>query len=256
MSNPPFVAVEGSINFRGVGGFAVDLRAVKPNLFYRSGDLSQVTEAGKQKLRELGIRQVFDLRKDVEIASFNAPPLSAEGITCTRLVISETSHDPVSLASRLKEFDTDELNAFLSMYLEMLEDGTPTYGTLVRHVMEYPNSPCLVHCTGGKDRTGIFAAVILMALGVSDADIIADYALTTVGLAPALPLMMMRLEKHPAYMGNVQGAIKMGSSRPETMSAFLDMIRTKYGGGAQYLQTRAGFSGEDIQKLKDACLVG
>lgn len=85
-------------------------------------------------------------------------------------------------------------------------------------------------------------------LGVDDQDIVIDYALTTHGLEPAIPMLTARFQKNPVFRNNIEGAMKMGSSRsafphpdgygsliifayrPETMVATLQMIREKFGG--------------------------
>ncbi|KAJ7935404.1 protein-tyrosine phosphatase-like protein [Mycena leptocephala] len=135
----------------------------------------------------------------------------------------------------LKRYEENELEAFVKDAKDTLEIGAPAYEAIFKHFLERPGEPCLFHCSAGKDRTGLIAALILMLLGVDDADITNDYALTAVGLEPAREKFVARMQNIPVYRDNAQGAINMGSSKEESMNAILAMIREKYGGAAGYL---------------------
>lgn len=68
-------------------------------------------------------------------------------------------------------------------YRHILSSDPTAYRTIFQHLLSSPNpDPCLIHCTVGKDRTGVICALILMLAGVKDEDIAADYALTMAGL--------------------------------------------------------------------------
>ncbi|TRM68839.1 protein-tyrosine phosphatase-like protein [Schizophyllum amplum] len=254
---PPFVNIEGVINLRVVGGFATSdpSARVKPVAFYRAGDISRITEPGKQALIALGITRVFDFRSAREIASYQTPPATIPGVEVVRCPVSETEgFDPVSLAVRLQKFDEDEAESFRIMYREILDSAAPVYARIIRDMIAHPDDPCLVHCTAGKDRTGLFSAIVEMILGVSDEDIINDYTLTTVGMAPIFPLLAKKFQDQPVYRDNWEGLLKMGSSKPETMHATLAMIREEYGGAEGYLH-RAGVTDAEIKALREAFLV-
>lgn len=100
---PPFVDVEGVINIRSVGGYTSTStrRAVKPNILYRSGDVSNISERGKKQFKQLGVRVVFDFRADNEIKNYDSVTPAIEGVRMVRAPAGiQNSFDPVSIAMR------------------------------------------------------------------------------------------------------------------------------------------------------------
>jgi hypothetical protein len=98
----PFVAIDGVINIRSIGGYPTPSRSLlrSPSLF-RSGELSGITSKGKDQLVSLGIHRVFDLRSDVEIAGYATSTPVVDGIEFVRVPVSKTrAFDPVDLAPR------------------------------------------------------------------------------------------------------------------------------------------------------------
>ena len=90
LPSPPFVTVEGVINIRSVGGVATSNgdMVVKSQAIFRSGEISGVTEEGKEQLRALGIKKIFDLRSDVEINNYKTSPPTIAGIELVRAPIT------------------------------------------------------------------------------------------------------------------------------------------------------------------------
>lgn len=81
LSSPPFIAVEGVINVRTIGGYRTDAsHIVDPKLVFRSGEVSGITETGKQQLVALGIHRVFDMRTNLEINSYKTPRPNIPGV--------------------------------------------------------------------------------------------------------------------------------------------------------------------------------
>ncbi|KAG8944478.1 hypothetical protein FRC04_001790 [Tulasnella sp. 424] len=102
---------------------------------------------------------------------------------------------------------------------------------------------------GGKDRTGVAAMLILDLIGVSDEEIIKDYALTRVGGEPMREMMVKRFAPLLQDPEVGEASINALSCRPSVMRATLDMLREEYGGAAGYLKDRLGFSAEDVAKI-------
>jgi hypothetical protein len=100
---PPFVPIQNVINIRAIGGYSAshpDLFA-KPRFLYRSGELTRISEEGKDQLRALGITTVFDLRSKTEIASYDTPAPNIEGVEIVWAPVSQqNAYDPSSLATR------------------------------------------------------------------------------------------------------------------------------------------------------------
>jgi hypothetical protein len=104
----PFHVIDGVVNFRDIGGYPSandDKRVVKKGIVFRSGEPTRVTEKGKEALKALGIRKVFDLRSDREIAKYQLPQTEIEGIEFERCGVDEQVwYDPISLEVRYAPF--------------------------------------------------------------------------------------------------------------------------------------------------------
>ncbi|THH27248.1 hypothetical protein EUX98_g6935 [Antrodiella citrinella] len=253
ISAPPFVSVEGVANFRDVGSYAAGKdNVVKPAHIYRSADPSSITERGKQQLRDLGIRTIFDLRAPNEVRNFQAFAPTIEGVEFVHVSVSRTeTFDREHLEKELQMFKENEAEAFRMLYKGNFESGGPAYGTILRHIRDHPDEPCLIHCTAGKDRTGIFAALYLSLLGVSEEDIVKDYALTTYGLVAALPALTARFQAQKVFKDNWEGALKLVQSTPQMMVNILKMLQEDFGGFEEYLKTHAGLTYEDMELIRE-----
>jgi len=192
----------------------------------------------------------------VEVKGYKADPLIIEGVGFVQAPVSSAgAYDPVSLAMRVRGFKDDPLGAFLSLYMEIVEKGTDPVHKVMIHARDHPDEPCLIHCTAGKDRTGIIVAIIHMLLGVNDEEIVKDYTLTTIGLEPALPGLIERFKAHDVYRNDWEGTMNMSSAKPEWITAFLGRFREKYGTAEDYLKNEIGLSDGDIEKIRSNLLV-
>ncbi|TCD64550.1 hypothetical protein EIP91_003988 [Steccherinum ochraceum] len=259
LSAPPFVDVEGVPNLRELGGYPVagDVSTTTKPVIYRSADPSRITEKGAERLRALGIKKVFDLRSPHEVRILKSRSLSIEGVEVVGLEVTRTeSFEPQDIAKQLQMYASDEAKAFRHSYTTYLKIGGPIFGTILKHIRDHPDEPCLVHCTAGKDRTGVFSALYLALIGVSDEDIVKDYALTTYGLVPALPVLNAHFASQKVFQDNWTGAINLGKSSPESMRDFLEILRSsEYGGVEEYLRKHAGLSDEDFSQIRQNATV-
>ncbi|KAG6916110.1 hypothetical protein DXG01_008384 [Tephrocybe rancida] len=257
LSSPPFVVVPGVINIRALGGASSlsPQTRIKPLHVFRSGELTRVDERGQSALRELGITTVFDLRSDGEIKRYESTTPDIPGIQVVRAPALTDDAWNADLTELLQRYKDEELNTHVEFYAKILEMAGPSYGLIFAHLRDKPSEPCLVHCTVGKDRTGVFAALFYLLLGANDADIASDYALTAAGLAPSAKAMEARFRAVPAFQENWEGFTKMGSSRAETMAAVVPMIREKFGGAEGYLKSHAGLTDDDLRIIRENLLI-
>jgi len=257
LSKPPFVTILGVVNVRDLGSYPTDKPGyvTKPGLLFRSGEVSAITEEGKSRLKELGITTVFDLRSDTEIIKWKTPSPEIEGVEIVRVpVFKVDDYSPEMMAKRFQLYASGKIEAFMELYTQILDNGGPAFGTILRHVRDRPNEGIIMHCTAGKDRTGIIAAIILKLAGARDRDIAEDYALTRVGREPIRELIMSRLSKEPLFASNNEAALNMFTSQPEVMLAFLNLLQEKYGGVEQYLKHYAQLSDEDVVIIRQNLL--
>jgi len=117
------------------------------------------------------------------------------------------------IAKRFQLYSSGKDEAITELYTQILDHGGLAFGTILRHVRDRPNEGCLFHCTAGKDRTGVIAAVLLKLIGATDTAIATDYALTRVGREPARKMVMARLSKEPIFASNNEAALNMFTCR-------------------------------------------
>lgn len=94
-----------------------------------------------------------------------------------------------------------------------MEHAGPSFRAILLHLRDYPDRPCVIHCTAGKDRTGVIVALILSIAGADDATIAREYELTEQGLLPMRPIIIEFLMKEPDLQDDREAALRMISSR-------------------------------------------
>lgn len=95
-----------------------------------------------------------------------------------------------------------------------MENAQPSYSTILRHLIDEPNSPFIIHCTAGKDRTGVICALILSLCGVDDDVISSEYALTEIGLPQEWKeAVIAHLMENPELRANPTGAWNLISAK-------------------------------------------
>ncbi|WP_336633233.1 MULTISPECIES: tyrosine-protein phosphatase [unclassified Microbacterium] len=233
--------IAGAMNFRDVGGLAAGDAVTRRGMLYRSGNLARVTPEGVATLRRLGIRRIVDLREDDEIAG---EPSRLAGLD------AETVRAPLFLGST-SSFFIDDLS--LSEMYRGLVDGAPDrLAAVARAVLA--GGPVLVHCTVGKDRTGVAVALILEAVGVDREAVIADYARTESLLPPernARVLAYLRaLHPHSRHLEDLATR-----SPAHVMRETLEDIDARFGSAAEYLCAH-GVSAAELDDLRVALVTG
>lgn len=171
---------EGIENFRDLGGYETPYGETSSGVLLRSGRLFDATEKDLEKIKKIGIRSIIDLRSDEDKAKYPSKT-SLEPSIKTYLL-------PVNGNGRIPTGRLDQIES----YLEMVEDpktARPIFETIV-----HATKPLLVHCNAGKDRTGMFIALVLLANGVALEDIEADYALSF-SLLPKLTALTKKRHK-------------------------------------------------------------
>ncbi|SMR48716.1 unnamed protein product [Zymoseptoria tritici ST99CH_1E4] len=258
LPSPPFVEVPGIHNFRDIS----DGSHVKTGLVFRSADPTKATEDGLKKMSsDLGIKKIFDLRSHQEIqrdgpewagVEVNASdPFEAVGMQREWVPVFATQdYGPEQVAVRYKHYTSGHPDGFVTAYRDILKAGPSAYGKIFRHLAQPEPTPCLVHCTAGKDRTGVLVALLFLLVDVPKEAISQEYSLTDQGLAPLKPLFIERLLKNPALEGNRDGVLNMVSSKKENMDGTIDMILKEHKSAEEYMRTQCKLSDEEIEQLR------
>ena len=167
-------------NFRDLGGYpTTDGRVTRWRRLFRADGLYRLTPEDLEVVRELGIHTVLDLRTPNELVERGRFPVEDHPVDFHHLPMIDVIWDPAA-------FDASQPPAdfLLDMYRFMLESAEVRVAKAFQ-VLAMPGAlPAVFHCAAGKDRTGIMAGLVLSSLGVSDADVVADYALTDRGDGP------------------------------------------------------------------------
>jgi protein-tyrosine phosphatase len=253
--------VTGALNFRDLGGIRTsDGHVVRGGMIFRSGELSHLTGSDFEALAPLHIHYVFDLRTDAERA---AAPTHWTGTEPTLLPISvgfPASEDPSQSMKRIFANGTgpDQVkDGMKSITVQIALDGAPEIGTIL-HDLASGDEPAIIHCTAGKDRTGIVTAVLLRVLGVPQATVEADYLRSN----DAVPAQMARLHGAATTTAtNAAAANPLASLPPDSikvlmgvdpsyLSAAFAAIDNRYGSFDNYVAQGLKLGPSDIQKLR------
>ena len=184
----------GYVNFRDLGGHLTPTGRVRFGRVYRSDSLAHVEQEHVDHLvLERGIRTVVDLRGATEIDAYPNQPMRDAGVTIHHIPLI----DPAARATSGLDWQTIGL---VDLYQFILETAGPRFVEALGIISDPANHPLVFHCAAGKDRAGLIAATVLGTLGVSDDEIITDYARTASALdalARARPAPRQRANPPP-----------------------------------------------------------
>ncbi|WP_285776650.1 tyrosine-protein phosphatase [Microtetraspora sp. NBRC 13810] len=229
-------------NFRDLGGYAADAGlTVRWGRLYRSDSLAKLQGADWDRFLALGVRTVIDLRYPWEIAARGRIPES-DGLGYHNLSIEHRPYDQEALGA-----DVEPGRYLADRFGEVAHDGTAEIRRALEVVAE-GDAPAVFHCASGKDRTGLLAALILSLLGVSEEDVVADFALTELATAGLVADWSARNEgRAPRWPG-------YGRAPGEVMRLFLADLTASYGSVRGYTADRLGVDDELVTLLRKQLL--
>jgi len=242
------VKLEGAVNFRDLGGYKTKSgKKVKMGLLYRSAALNTLTYADLTKIAGLHIKYDFDFRGPYEVKT--APDKIPTGTTRISLPAgSENIGDSNYMKNMGKYMKSDSfLLSFYTNLTPFKDRYTPLFDSLISNKTA---SPILFHCTAGKDRTGIAAALILYALGVDENTIYEDYEATNYYRRNENAKSIAQMTKY--YGLDEKIASNLMGAKKEYIAATFDTIRARYGSINTYLQKELGLNTSKINKLRKA----
>ncbi|MBN9213934.1 MAG: protein tyrosine phosphatase [Microbacterium sp. SCN 70-200] len=227
--------VPGAMNFRDIGGLPAGDRVTRSGVLFRSGNLARLGDEGRAGLRELGIRRIVDLRDDDEVVR---EPSLIEGLDI------EVRRAPLFLGS-VASFFTEDIS-LEAMYRALVDDSSARITEVVRAVLG--DQPVLVHCTVGKDRTGVTVAIMLAAAGVDRSAVVADYARTETLLPAAHTARVVAGLRHLHPEARHLEELATRSPAP-VMTGLLDDLATRFGSPADYLRAH-GIADDELTELR------
>ncbi|MGO8956457.1 MAG: tyrosine-protein phosphatase [Streptosporangiaceae bacterium] len=233
------IPLSGLYNLREVGGYPTAVGGtVRWRILFRSDALHRLDEPGTAAIAARGLRTIVDLRTQMEV---DIAPSALDQVTARTTHISLLTGDLQALPLELD-----------AVYRYIIDACGKSVGEAIKLLCAPDAFPALVHCSAGKDRTGIVIALILAVLGVPDEVIAADYGLSGGYLDQ---------ENTPA-IGQVQSSSGLGekltnellASPPQLMAGVLAQVRASWGSVDDYLLSH-GLTPVDLANLR-AALVG
>ena len=244
----------GGTNFRELGGYEADEgKHVKWGQIWRGIPACKLTgEADRAKLDALGLRLILDLRS-VEEAK-KEPDYVPDGARLVQIcgLCAEDGHE-IAFApgdiDRLMASAPEGYDVPRVLYRRMLT-GNKAFKELFR-ALEAGETPILFHCSAGKDRTGVAAMLILLALGASDETICADYAQTNVCRRAEIEAVMQEHADEIAADPSCRNHYyRMAGVSPEAAPFVLDTIRSQFGSAENYLEAEYGLTPARLMRLR------
>jgi protein tyrosine/serine phosphatase len=223
----------GCRNVRDVGGLPTgDGGVVREGVLIRADNLNFLSPSGVEAVRRAGVSRILDLRGEEELQLFPSP----------------FADDPVALHVPLQDpaDPPHGQDTIVGACIDMLDRHPELFAAAVLAIAEASDGPVVVHCHGGKDRTGMVVALALSVAGVPEDEIIADYFLTKENLAGLLAEQLAEetdQSLHPEM-------IEFRDTRAESLVAILAHLDTQYGGAEAYLR-HGGLTPYQLDLLRD-----
>jgi protein-tyrosine phosphatase len=232
--------IEGTYNLREVGGYAASGGRTRWGKLFRSDALHRLTDASRDDFAQLGLGLVIDLRDESELL---AAPSRIDGLGI-RIV-----HEPIFTGDSVERVSSTV--TLERLYRSIVAEYGENIAAAVGHIARSGDTPVLVHCTAGKDRTGLVIAFALTAVGVDRDEVIADYALTEQNLAGEwVERMILQLTDAGAELTPELEAL-IGASPSALIAGVIELVERNYGSVAGYLVDN-GLTEADLASLTTA----
>ena len=232
------LVLENLHNARDLGGLRSEIGGCTAyHRFIRFGDPSYLNECDLDELIRYPVGTVIDLRSEEEIARHATPFMNVPSVLYRNISLFESDPDQADDATVQIAID----GCLGTLYIHLLETRQIQFSQIFREMLAAPDGAILFHCTHGKDRTGIIAALLLLLVQVSRSDIIENYSVTYDYIKPLVD------PKITALPSNMRHILK---SDAENMELLLDYLDDSYDGKAEYYLEEIGLSEYEIHNLK------
>ena len=204
------VRLEGALNVRDLGGLStLDGKLTRHGLLFRADTLAHLTAADQARLGALGLTTVIDLRTEEERT--RAPDRLPEGPAPAVQALGFLPRGNIEMFAAINagQLDAEEaVRSMMDQYRNLTLDHHDRYQAFIETLLGPGTRPLLFHCASGKDRTGIAAAIVLLALDVPRATVLEDYAISNFQRRPidlftagaSAPAVEQVLAAHPRYL--------------------------------------------------------
>lgn len=244
-------------NCRDLGGLPVPGGAVKRGRLIRSACLADIPQADVEALaKQTRLSLVIDLRTGDEISQ--KPETLPAGVAWRHMPIFDAAKVGITHEKGKKwdpERPTDVKPDMPALYRMMVgrEDCRRAFSETLTAIMahDFSAGSVLWHCSEGKDRCGLVAALLLAALGASREVIMDDYLLTNETAEARAEGVYRKLIA--AGRGEADAAMMrdLFMAKREYMDAALDVVDRDFGGLDGYLREGLGLSDSLLAGFRD-----
>ena len=235
---------DGCLNVRELGGLPTrDGGETRFGAVVRADSVSLLSVEGWQALVDHGVRTVIDLRGDEERADDPPAGSSVEVLHIPFLSGDEADRDALGEELEAAAVSApDVATGTRDVYLIFLDRFRPNVAAAVRAIANASEGGVVIHCVGGKDRTGLLVAFLLHLAGVDDEEIAADYALSEERLRPRHETWFAAAETEE----ELRRLQRIARTPAASMVGVFAEVERRYGGVEEYLRG-AGVTDEELE---------
>ena len=252
------IVLEGVKNTRDLGGLkTTNGGTVRTGLLIRSGEIDHISASGKTKLDDMGVTAIIDLRTTKEATADPAEWPEGTGPRRYNFPLMENESDLIDEMRRKIKSGTAEPEWMDNSFHDAFGYIPTDYPASIRRVfdilLEQPEGESvLIHCSGGKDRTGVVSVLILTSLGVSREQIEADFLMSNVSYNADIKAVETAKKINAAKGTNMSPEAVWPSLgvRPEYLDYFYKTLNSEYGSIESYMEHTLGLLGAEIDSLR------
>ena len=234
---------------RDLGGYAAGSRTVRWRHIYRSAALDSITAGDTAVLVERGIRAICDLRSGAERITAPNSWVHSTSIELWGHEATETIGDSRQLLHNCLVNEQQTREAMVRVYREMPFGQATAYAQIFKRLV-VGKTPLLFHCAAGKDRSGVAAALLLSALGVSPETVLRDYMLSSES-HDRIRATFISDERHSAAtLDTAQSWMPLTEVDPVYLAAMFDEVMGRCGGVECYIEQYLGIGADGVAKLR------
>ena len=252
------IKLDGGINFRDLGGYKnIESRTVRWRKIFRSGHLADISDSDINELKRFGLTEIHDFRRDSEQIQSPTGVLPFRIIDDYQISIGDISKFWEFLSSgRLTSGSAHEL--VVNSYRQCVTDVVAPFSRFLKGIARNSNNASLFHCSAGKDRTGMAAALLLSCLDVPRETIVQDYLLTQKYYKPEklIKIIESHLRDADVHSWERSWLIPYVSVHEQNINAFLDSIDLQFGSMKNFIQGELEVSAEELSELQNNFLEG
>ncbi len=250
------VPLEGGVNFRDLGGYLnVHDQQVRWRKIFRCGHLGDLTNKDLDVLEHLNVTHVHDFRREEEQQRTPSQPIRATVYNDYEMFVGSMSKFwEYMTAEKLTAESAHDL--VVGSYRNCIDDVAPHYQRLFQSLLSPATDASVFHCSAGKDRTGMAAALILSALDVDRDIVVEDYLLTLEHFDSERLMNIVEQHLRDAKVAHWERSwlVPYCSVHRDNIEAFFEGVESRYDSVDQYLSDALGLTPSKRQQLKNLYL--